>query len=339
MSKSARITWDIGVQTTSYKLYRNTVNDFGTAALIATLGANVSVYNDYGLLPSTLYYYWIVRVYGITPSPETGPVSVTTNPVQTFWPDVNVLKDALYDWAFGEFLGKYPVIFVRQDLPKLQKPFVTLKLAPLEKPGLFDDERSMNEALVGARILGVTVGVFADPTPPQRVQVEIDVLGAGDYTVTIGSADPITVNYGTAPATKLIVATDLVALINAAGFKSVVNGIEDDEGFQIEKVDGSDIDTTTTSANLIGGNDRPVDAMQIASQLQGSLGDADVRLDLQAAGLGIGTVSALADIAALLDTKFEDRYQFDFKASIAFSRPLSLPVIDTVTDTSGTVTA
>jgi hypothetical protein len=43
-----------------YKVYRNTVNTFGTATLVTTTAANATSYTVTGLTASTLYYYWVV---------------------------------------------------------------------------------------------------------------------------------------------------------------------------------------------------------------------------------------------------------------------------------------
>jgi len=44
---------------TSYTLYRNTINDIGTAIKIAGKAENVTNHSDIGLAPKTKYYYWL----------------------------------------------------------------------------------------------------------------------------------------------------------------------------------------------------------------------------------------------------------------------------------------
>lgn len=45
---------------TNIKIYRNTVNNFGTATLIATKSADSVSHSDTGLTSATTYYYWIL---------------------------------------------------------------------------------------------------------------------------------------------------------------------------------------------------------------------------------------------------------------------------------------
>jgi hypothetical protein len=54
---AVNVTWNPGVNATSYRLFRNTVNNIVTATLIGTPTTNAFI--DSSALPGTLYYYWV----------------------------------------------------------------------------------------------------------------------------------------------------------------------------------------------------------------------------------------------------------------------------------------
>jgi len=61
------INWSALSGTTLYRLYRNTVNDFAGASLIfETTGTG---YNDTGVGPVTIYYYWVIGINAAASSP------------------------------------------------------------------------------------------------------------------------------------------------------------------------------------------------------------------------------------------------------------------------------
>lgn len=65
----------------SYKVYKNTTNNFGTATLVTTTAADATSYTVTGLTASTLYYYWIVAAGNGTTtsdSPASAVVSGST---------------------------------------------------------------------------------------------------------------------------------------------------------------------------------------------------------------------------------------------------------------------
>jgi fibronectin type 3 domain-containing protein len=77
--KSVSLDWDFltGENISEYRIYRNTVNDPGTATLIAEVSATRFVDVDVAL--STLYYYWVSAVDIVEQeSPKSGGASVTT---------------------------------------------------------------------------------------------------------------------------------------------------------------------------------------------------------------------------------------------------------------------
>ena len=58
------LLWENVINETSYTLFRNTIKDTNTAVKVAGRSIDVTNYNNTGLNPSTLYYYW-VRAYNI----------------------------------------------------------------------------------------------------------------------------------------------------------------------------------------------------------------------------------------------------------------------------------
>lgn len=71
------IRWNNIGNETSYTLFRNTINNLGTASKIAGRGTDITNYHDSGLLTGQIYYYW-VRAY-CTGSPSGySPVASTT---------------------------------------------------------------------------------------------------------------------------------------------------------------------------------------------------------------------------------------------------------------------
>jgi hypothetical protein len=78
---------------TGYKVYRNTVNNFGTATLATTTAANATSYTVTGLTASTLYYYWVIAAgngtttldsTAATASGSTGAAGYDTDAVAYF---------------------------------------------------------------------------------------------------------------------------------------------------------------------------------------------------------------------------------------------------------------
>lgn len=59
-----------------YKVYANTANNFGTAALKTTTAANATSYTVTGLTSSTTYYYWIVAAGNGTTTSDSSPSTV-----------------------------------------------------------------------------------------------------------------------------------------------------------------------------------------------------------------------------------------------------------------------
>ncbi len=59
-----RVTWNSASGATSYKVFRNTSNDSGTATQIASPGG--TSHDDYGVTPGTAYWYWVkaTNTYG-----------------------------------------------------------------------------------------------------------------------------------------------------------------------------------------------------------------------------------------------------------------------------------
>jgi len=78
-SSSLTVNWsDNTTSETNYVLERST--DGTNFSVIATLGANVTSYNDSGLIPNTLYYYQ-VKAINATESSVYNTASITTQPI------------------------------------------------------------------------------------------------------------------------------------------------------------------------------------------------------------------------------------------------------------------
>lgn len=75
------LTWTDVLNEMGYQIYRNTVNDFGTATLINSPAADATSYNSTGLTASTLYYYWILAEGDgvVFSNSNTATTSATTN--------------------------------------------------------------------------------------------------------------------------------------------------------------------------------------------------------------------------------------------------------------------
>lgn len=79
-SGQATITWDNpnSANFQALKIYRNTVNTFGSATLAATLYTGVETYDDTGLSADD-YYYWVTAANGS--GVESSEVAAASNPV------------------------------------------------------------------------------------------------------------------------------------------------------------------------------------------------------------------------------------------------------------------
>ncbi|WP_297842951.1 hypothetical protein [uncultured Roseibium sp.] len=79
-SAQATITWDNpnSANFEALKIYRNTVDSFGSATLVATIYTGVETYDDTGLSADD-YYYWVTAANGS--GIESSQVSAASNPV------------------------------------------------------------------------------------------------------------------------------------------------------------------------------------------------------------------------------------------------------------------
>ena len=101
------LIWNDVSNETSYTLFRNLINDPGTATNVAGLSMNENIYTNSDLLPNTKYYYW-VKAYNAGGSsgfsavvsnstllpPPTVPtglmaVALSTNKIELTWNDVS----------------------------------------------------------------------------------------------------------------------------------------------------------------------------------------------------------------------------------------------------------
>ena len=86
------ITWNMILNTTSYTLYKNTVNNVGTASNVAGISGNQTNYNDIGLKTNTTYYYWI-KAYNQTGESIFSSVSSnTTFPISPATPVITLIS-------------------------------------------------------------------------------------------------------------------------------------------------------------------------------------------------------------------------------------------------------
>lgn len=248
--------------------------------------------------------------------------------------------NALYDWAFGVYLGLYPVDWRWQPVVQPTKPKIVLNATLVRRPGLSDDIRADGEALGGARVVTVSVSVSSDPQPPTRALALPTGLVTGSYTITVNGT-PYTVTYGSAPASLTVVSTALLALLDAAGFPGFLYGTDlTAQGVAFENVDPRGSLTVTAGANMGASTYTPPKASTIAQRLNNSLGmgNNSVRDALALAGLSPGTVNDVSDISTMLETRSELRAVFDFYVNAKAVLPISGPIIDTVTSVDGTVT-
>ncbi|MBU4366115.1 MAG: M4 family metallopeptidase [Verrucomicrobia bacterium] len=65
-----RITWSAIPSANDYLLYRHTINNSAQAQLIATVTS--PIYDDYGVVPGTVYYYWMKARYYATVTSFSG---------------------------------------------------------------------------------------------------------------------------------------------------------------------------------------------------------------------------------------------------------------------------
>lgn len=75
-TNSASLSWGSTLRANGFKLFRNSVNSFGTATVI--MRGFVLGFTDTGLQKNTTYYYWIVATNESGSSAASGPASVQT---------------------------------------------------------------------------------------------------------------------------------------------------------------------------------------------------------------------------------------------------------------------
>ncbi len=340
MSASSRLLWDIGVvMTDTYNIYRGTADDFSAATLIANVDANTGVYNDYALVESTTYYYWVTRVYKSAESLSGPSVSLTTAAAEVLEDAIDSDKeDALWQWANDALDSLFPVTWRYQPVPQMPKPRVLLNFMGATQFG-WDDVRDNSKLLSGSRTGVVSVLVMSDPRPPKRGLVTVKTLEAGEYLVKLNDVD-YSVIYGSTPSSKNVVLQDLLTKILATNNKTLtawIYGVAGAvEGLAIASFDPDVVLTMNNTANLDIVLMTPPNAMTIANRMAASLGDQALRDPLNAANIGIGSVGDVKDLSALLDTRYELRAQFDFKVNLSSNRPISTPTIDTVESIAGT---
>ena len=100
------IKWNKGINVASYTLFRSTNNNTGTASNIAGFpNANLTNYNDIGLAPDIIYYYW-VKAYNDSGFSEFSSVASATtfslpSEIKIPMEDVAVYNNHL-DLSFGD---------------------------------------------------------------------------------------------------------------------------------------------------------------------------------------------------------------------------------------------
>jgi len=137
---ATRISWDDGTGNAFYRIYKNTINDFGTATLSAFGLQGVGSALVGGLDYNTDYWFWVVgedAAGGL--AAEAGPATITTKgqPPETL--NINELKDALYDWAYA-VTGQQVIHDFEDGTKPDEYPFVSLNLIGPEKTGFTDSE-------------------------------------------------------------------------------------------------------------------------------------------------------------------------------------------------------
>lgn len=135
---SARVTWDDATGNVFYRVFKNTVNDFGTATLAAFGLQGVGSAMVGGLAFNTDYWFWVVGedlAGGL--SSEAGPATITSKGAPPSTIDINEIKDALYDWAFAVTGGVVILDFEDGTKPD-EYPFVSLNLIGPRKTGFTD---------------------------------------------------------------------------------------------------------------------------------------------------------------------------------------------------------
>jgi len=336
-STSARLIWDLTQQPAgTFTVYRSlTAAPSSMAPVSGVLDVSDSVYNDYGLTPSVQYFYWLVDQNGAQNGPQLCPMAdaiVTTDALD------EAQYDALYDWAFGALGGLYPVSWRYQAMPAPIKPRVVLNVTSLRKAGFSDGQGDEGESLIEPRIGTVSVAVYTEPQSQLRGFVSVKTVAAGTYTIT-ADGTPYSVVYGSAPASATQVMLDLQAQLETGGFATYLNGVDpDNQGLILVSPDPRDALTVTSTGNLLVSVYKPGKAMTLAQRLQSSLEDPNLREDLYAAGIGVGTVNDVNDISAMLDTEAELTAQFDFYINLAAVYARNVPVIDAIADVDGVLT-
>lgn len=164
MSKSVQLIWDINTAPTeSYKLYRNTADDFATATLVATIANTIQIYNDYGLTPDTQYFYWMTRVLEGGESAPGASVAVTTLPTPVLAPTVRDIQDAIQDIVSDVMdLDPEKVIWNDQSGSRPMKPFIVLELVGPLKGAEIQWREQAGEALGDLQRFKVTAQIFTE---------------------------------------------------------------------------------------------------------------------------------------------------------------------------------
>jgi hypothetical protein len=82
------ISWNDNPTETSYTLFRNLVNNSGTASAISGLAVDTTNYSDTGLTQNTKYFYWVKAYNNSGESGYSSVVSNSTYPVPPVTPSI-----------------------------------------------------------------------------------------------------------------------------------------------------------------------------------------------------------------------------------------------------------
>lgn len=135
---AAKVIWNDAAGNAFYRVYKNTINDFGTATL-AVFGLQGDGRGLVGGLDySTDYWFWVVgedAAGGL--AAEAGPATITTKGQPPSTVNIDELKDALYDWAYA-VTGQQVILDFEDGTKPDEYPFVSLNLIGPRKTGFTD---------------------------------------------------------------------------------------------------------------------------------------------------------------------------------------------------------
>lgn len=234
--------------------------------------------------------------------------------------DIEKLKDGLYDWANSYNLKSANVIFQNEDAGQPDVPYITLDfLTGFNRISQHDDNRynllssivldadfvalnKINLKVDGVAMTEVDFAIDHDTTAQNLINQILADFNQVSFISNTADFRSLTFTHETDGKSIAIMDIDITGGISQPGAT-----VDESDGFNI-----AGIRVFTLNITSYG-----LEAFNMLSNLQVSLGIPDVIEDFRALGLAINNAPDINDVTTLLETVFEKRYSMDIGFNIA----------------------